>query len=296
MSGKNAKMCLACNAEYDGDIVSSCPNDGTVLISLNTFDPMLNITLRGRYQLNEFIGRGSTGNLYLSQSNGTYVAVRIFTPFPWAKSEDVREWMLRGKRLVRLEHPNIVRMLDFGIESDGVRFAVYEFVEPDLQGVDVVRTFSDACDALQYAHNQETLHGDLKPTSLISVSGKTMLSDFEFSRTYGTVMDSQTKCQDVELGFGNALYASPEQVMNKPLRVTADLYSLAVCLFQALTGNPPFRGVNVIQTASKHLTDPVPMPFGDVRDGFFQKALAKKAEQRYQSALEFKEALQSFPR
>jgi eukaryotic-like serine/threonine-protein kinase len=92
---------------------------------------------------------------------------------------------------------------------------------------------------------------------------------------------------------------SPEACMGKTLTVQSDLYMLGTCLFIAITGKPPFRGSNSIQTASKHMIEPVPrlrevnpaLEVGGKFEAFITKALAKDPDQRYASALEFKEAM-----
>jgi serine/threonine protein kinase len=178
--------------------------------------------------------------------------------------------------------------------------------EGPLEPKRAVKIFSEVADGLFHAHKVGILHRDLKPSNIILINQKgdndfVKVVDFGLAKLMpwsGKESQHLTKTGEV---FGSPIYMSPEQCMGKQLWPTSDIYSLGITLFEALTGKPPFRGANSIQTASKHMTE-TPPHFADVRpdlplpeglEKVVLKCLNKKAEDRFQDMSEFKDALQA---
>jgi serine/threonine protein kinase len=313
-----SKMCLACSQEFQGDI-ATCPNDGTSLIALNKQDPFLGKTLADRYHLTEIIGKGGMGVVYLARHEmmDRLVALKMLQAELTQDEMSVKRFQQEAKAASHLNHPHLITLHDFGILPTGQPFLVMEYLEGvslldvlrgegPLEPKRAVKIFSEVADGLYHAHKVGILHRDLKPSNIILVNNQgdqdfVKIVDFGLAKLMpwsGKESQHLTKTGEV---FGSPIYMSPEQCMGKQLWPTSDIYSLGITLFEALTGKPPFRGANSIQTASKHMTE-APPRLMDVRpdlplpEGFervIQKCLQKNGEDRFQDMAEFKDALQA---
>jgi serine/threonine protein kinase len=313
-----SKMCLACSQEFQGEI-NTCPNDGTALIALNKADPFIGKTLADRYHVTEIIGKGGMGVVYLARHEmmDRLVALKMLQAELTQDEMSVRRFQQEAKAASHLSHPHLITLHDFGIMPTGQPFLVMEYLEGvslldvlrhegPLEPKRAVKIFSEVADGLYHAHKVGILHRDLKPSNIILINHQgdpdfVKIVDFGLAKLMpwsGKESQHLTKTGEV---FGSPIYMSPEQCMGKPLWPTSDIYSLGITLFEALTGKPPFRGTNSIQTASKHMTE-MPPRFGDVRpdlplpeglEKVVLKCLNKKAEERFQDMAEFKDALQA---
>jgi serine/threonine protein kinase len=313
-----SKMCLACSQEFQGDM-ATCPNDGTALIALNKTDPFIGKTLADRYHVTEIIGKGGMGVVYLArhQMMDRLVALKMLQAELTQDELSVKRFQQEAKAASHLSHPHLITLHDFGIMPTGQPFLVMEYLE-GVSLLDVLRSegpmepkravkiFSEVADGLYHAHKVGILHRDLKPSNIILINHQgdpdfVKIVDFGLAKLMpwsGKESQHLTKTGEV---FGSPIYMSPEQCMGKPLWPTSDIYSLGITLFEALTGKPPFRGTNSIQTASKHMTE-LPPRFGEVRpdlplpeglEKVVLKCLNKKPEERFQDMAEFKDALQA---
>lgn len=154
-----------------------------------------------------------------------------------------------GEILVRLEHPNIARLLDAGSSGEGIPYFVPEYVEgvacTEWAGAKgrglrtILESFTQVCDAVQFAHGNLIVHRDLKPSNiLIDAGGTPHLLDFGISKFLGDSRGDQTAT-----GFHafSLNYASPEQILGRPATTADDVYSLGVLLYEMLTGGAPYR-------------------------------------------------------
>jgi serine/threonine protein kinase len=148
------------------------------------------------------------------------------------------------------------------------------------------------CRAVQYAHDHDVIHGNIKPTNVFVASdGRMLLSDFGIVRGYDDSQQSLTR-----IGWGSAEYAAPEQSLGV-LRRGSDIYSLGVLLFRILTGQPPFTGHTPVEVLLKHVRQPAPSArsldpnISDAVDGVMYLALQKRSDDRFVSAEEFSNAL-----
>ena len=210
----------------------------------------------GAWTLEECIGQGGMGEVWrVKRSDGLYKASAALKIVRSDLSNEKLSARFRRERVVlaRLNHPNIARLLDAGIEQNQA-FIVLELVKgmPMLDYVtkhtttlsDRLRLIRDIALAVEHAHSQLVLHRDLKPSNvLVTADGQIKLLDFGIAG----VLDSSSEEPMTKLtqltGRGLTLeYASPEQITGEPTVAASDVYSLGVLLFHLCTGNRPFAG------------------------------------------------------
>jgi serine/threonine-protein kinase len=203
----------------------------------------------------------------------------------------------------RLNHPNIVSIYDFG-EDSGVWYIAMEFVQgrelkesfetnERFKIADIVRIMSQILNALDYSHRQGVIHRDVKPANIFLLSdGSVKVADF------GIAHIESSNLTQVGTVMGTPSYMSPEQIMGLPVDGRSDLFSAGVVLYQFLTGERPFAG-SATTTMQKVLKEePLPPSTLNVQlppamDAVVRKALAKRADERFQTAQEFADAIRA---
>lgn len=228
------------------------------------------------------------------------VAIKILDP-ELAYSIGPDRFRREINTLARLNHPNILPLLDSGAVLDGrVLFYVMPYVtgeslrtrldrEHQLPVEDAVRLTSELADALDYAHGMEVVHRDIKPENILLQSGHAILADFGIARTpepTGGVAVSQ-----VGLAVGTPAYMSPEQHTASPtLDGRSDQYSLACVFYEMLAGGPPFFGSTPQTMRARHQNDPPPRVraarprVSRAVEEVVERALAKAPGDRYATA------------
>jgi tRNA A-37 threonylcarbamoyl transferase component Bud32 len=310
------KICLACDRQFTGQ-EGSCPMDGTVLVPLKE-NNFIGSTLADRYLIQSLIGQGGMGLVFLAKHTmmDRTVAIKMLHQELLNDPLSVKRFQQEAKAASCLNHPNIITLHDFGITPQGQPFLCMEYLQgTPLQDLlkrygpmdppRAVRIFGQVCDALHHAHNQGIVHRDLKPSNILLVTHEcdpefVKVVDFGLAKLMpwsGKESQHLTKTGEV---FGSPIYMSPEQCMGKQLDPRSDIYSLGVTLYEALTGKPPFRGQNSIQTASKHMSE-LPPTFGAVRpdltlppglEAVVFRSLEKDPGKRYNTMAEMKEAME----
>jgi serine/threonine protein kinase len=209
----------------------------------------------------------------------------------------------------RISHPNVVRTHDLG-EADGVYFITMEFVEGTgldellrRRGslpLDVTLTVGrQLCRALEVAHGQGVVHRDIKPQNLVvDAKGFLKVMDFGIARLVeGRQPPGQGLTAEGSI-IGTPEYMAPEQLMGQPVDGRSDLYATGVVLFECATGRRLFTGTSFATLLLKQVQDAPPDPrtlVPGLPESFaavVQKALAKRPEDRWQSAVEFYQALE----
>jgi len=279
---------------------------GSMSLGTGAEKPML-----GRYQVEKELGKGAMGVVYQGKDPkiGRVVAIKTMAlsqEFEADELVEVKERFFREAETAgRLSHPNIVTIYDAGEEHDLCYIAMellngkdlIPFTKRDnLLPIDkVVSIIARVADALGYAHKQHIVHRDIKPGNLMYEPESDVLkvTDFGIARITDS---SKTKTGMV---LGTPSYMSPEQLSGKKVDGRSDLFSLAVTLYQMLCGALPFVGDSMAQLMFKIANEPATEIFL-VRRGlppplvaFLDKAMAKEADERYQTGDEFAAALRA---
>jgi eukaryotic-like serine/threonine-protein kinase len=216
--------------------------------------------IAGRYELQEELGRGGMGQVWLGfdQELDRPVAVKF-------QDQDRQAGEARFEReahaAAALSHPNIVRIYDYGA-AEGRPFIVLEHIAggtladrlasgkalPDSHAEHIAR---DVAAALAHAHAHGIVHRDLKPSNiLLDAEGRAKLGDFGIARS-----GEQSTLTEAGKMLGTAAYMSPEQATGEAaVGPPADVYAFGVIVFQMLTGRPPFEGDSALEIALKHRT------------------------------------------
>jgi serine/threonine-protein kinase len=265
----------------------------------------------GRFEVQKELGKGAMGVVYLGKDPkiGREVAIKTMAlaqEFEADELAEVKERFFREAETAgRLSHPNIVTIYDTGEEHDFCYIAMellkggdlVPFVKaPNLLPVDkTVSIIARAADALGYAHKQGVVHRDIKPANMMyhPQSDTLKLTDFGIARLTDS---SKTKTGMV---LGTPSYMSPEQLAGKKIEGRSDLFSLAVSLYQLLSGKLPFEGESMAQLMYK-IANEAPADILAVNPNvppglvaFLDKALAKNPDERYQTGEEFAAALRA---
>ncbi len=260
----------------------------------------------GKYEIRREIGRGAMGIVYEAFDPAIERTVALKTILGnQVKDAEAQEMFARFQREAkaagRLNHPNIVSIYDFG-EDNGTSFIAMEFVKGrELKDyfeknerfpmADIVRIMGQLLDALDYSHNNGIVHRDIKPANIIILpDGQVKVTDFGIAR----IESSQfTQAGTV---LGTPAYMSPEQFMGQTVDRRSDIFSAGVVLYQFLTGERPFSGTATTIMHKVLKEDPLPPSELNVQapqpfDAVIGKAIAKRPEQRYQTAREFADAI-----
>lgn len=265
-----------------------------------------------RYRVIRLLGRGGMGSVYEVEHinlHGRYALK--FLNKNQAADADWRRFENEARASNKLEHPNLIKVHDFGILPSGPPYFIMDLVEGETladllkrQGrlpVDqTIKLFIQVGFALIYAHSNGIVHRDIKPSNIIlskANSGKTedsvvKLVDFGIAKLTGQDgFNQQTLTQTGEI-FGSPLYMSPEQCLGIAVDHRTDLYSLGCVMFETLTGAPPHVGDSALSTMMKHQTEE-PLPLREASLGVefplrieqvVRRLLAKDLTERYQSA------------
>lgn len=281
----------------------------TPLLSFDAPTPDRMIDMRlGAWRLMSLIGEGGMGAVYRAERDdqefSQTAAVKLIASGRMNQSLASR---FREERqiLARLEHPNIARLIDGGIGSDGTPFLVMEYVDGcpldewcaqrQLSLNDRIALFRQVCAAVQYAHQNLVVHCDLKPSNmLVTRDGTVKLLDFGIAR----MVSSQREMTEPLLRRMTLDYASPEQVRGMPLTTASDVYSLGVVLFQLVCGKRPYEvGGKTLDEVLALICDreiAKPGSGSTDLDAILLKALHKDPVERYVSVAAFSADLQRF--
>jgi len=267
------------------------PNDSSKLIA-------------ARYRLGRFLGRGTFGEVYLANDIKFQpprpVALKILHPDLLAEEQARQDFEREASLLARFNHPNILRVLDFGVSQEQT-FIVTEYagggslaqkLRPDPTQPPLRLSFEEAGyyleqigEALTEAHSQGLIHRDIKPQNiLLDQRGRALVADFGLAAVTTTATSSSVATEASV--SGTPLYMAPEQWQGKA-RKASDIYALGIILYQMLTGFPPYLG-SQYELMSQHINAPVPrlsrqaseLNYPEALNQLFAQLLAKDPQQR----------------
>jgi serine/threonine-protein kinase len=259
----------------------------------------------GRYEIVEKLGRGAMGVIYHAYDPmlDRDVALKVMAPQIADDPDQKARFEREARAVARIVHPNVLTVFDLGYHHDGSPYIAMEL----LKGKDLLKTLRQdpplplerkvsvilqALEGLAQAHQAGIVHRDIKPANIfLTVDGTVKIMDFGVARF--------TKAQITGTGsiMGTADYMSPEQVQGAKVDGRSDLWSTGCMLYELLSGHRPFSGdslMTVFYKITHDDPDVLPLPEGRVHEllrGVVRKALAKDADQRFQTAAEFSAAL-----
>lgn len=223
----------------------------------------------GDYELLAEVARGGMGVIYRATQRtlSRTVALKMILGGRLAQPEDVLRFRVEAEAAARLSHPNIVAVFDVG-EIGGQHYFSMEFIEGrslsrrladgPLPAHDAARYVQKIAKAIHYAHNQGIIHRDLKPSNVIIDRGdEPQITDFGLAKR----MDRDSKQTRTGAVLGTPSYMAPEQAegKNDQLGPACDVYSMGAILYELVTGRPPFRAANPLETVMQVINnDPVP--------------------------------------
>ena len=264
------------------------------------------ISQLGKYEIRRELGRGAMGVVYEAYDPmiRRRVALKTIRPDQLAgeRPDDVVARFRREAQAAgRLSHPNIVSIYDCD-EDNGTWFIAMEFVdgrelkdyfaaEERFRPPDVERIMTQILAALEYSHRQGVVHRDIKPANIFLLpDGTVKVADF------GIAHIESSNLTQVGTVVGTPNYMSPEQIMGLPVDRRSDLFSTGVILYQFLTGERPFAGSSTTTMQKVLKEEPLPPSTLNVQlpaaiDAVVRKALAKRADDRFQTAQAFAAAL-----
>jgi predicted Ser/Thr protein kinase len=266
---------------------------------------MIGRVVKGKYKIYDEVGSGGFATVYLGRNMDTneIVAIKVLSRQYTRESQYVERFQREAGLAQRLQHPNVVRILDHGIE-DGIHFLVMEFVEGltldkiiERKGrLTIEETLSygeQACAGLQAAYQAGVVHRDIKPANLMVTPGGTVkIMDFGIAR-----MESMAGLTQSGMFMGTPRYISPEMAKGARADIRADLYSLGLLMYEMLTGVPPFDAENpwaVLRqqiegdpVSIRQLRPEVPLWLEEI----VNRAMAKDPLQRFQTPAEMFAAL-----
>jgi eukaryotic-like serine/threonine-protein kinase len=304
-------ICQSCGTEYEAQ-EPKCPACGrTETIRLNRSDRLVDKVIAGRFKIIRKLGQGGMGAVYLAEQLGIghRVALKFLKSEFSTDVEIARRFLNEAKTYARVTHPNAVTFHEFGQDDEGNLFIAMEYCD----GVDLKKTIADrgrlsivegievvtqVADVLGEAHEKQIVHRDLKPENIMirkSLRGMhAKVLDFGIAR----ILDASTKLTVAGAIAGTPRYMSPEQVEGREADRRADIYSLGIVCFEALTGRQPFDGGTIAEIMRKQVLEPLPRlsQFAPELDlpalqAALDKACAKRRDDRFPDMMSFASAL-----
>ena len=271
------------------------------------------------YEILGPIGSGGMGSVTKARHKilGQLVAIKRISDTKTTDQNALRRFVNEAKAASRLKHENLVSIHDFGIDQDGIPFAIMDFAagKPLSDLIETSGTLSPArtiniaieiAKGLEHAHKLGVVHRDIKPSNVIVRTNddigedKAVIVDFGLAKIEDPTGQKITQTGEV---YGSPLYISPEQAIGMPIDLRTDIYSLGCVIFECLAGVPPFVGDNAMQTAMKHMQSEPPklsassqvaLPAG--LETIVDTCLQKDAANRYQTASALLQALYAVQR
>jgi serine/threonine protein kinase len=278
--------------------------------------------LNGQFRVLEKIGTGGMGSVYKASqpAMNRMVAIKILHPKLAGRKDLTSRFRREARAMSQLTHPNTAKVFMYGeAEDDGSLYIVMELLEgknlnqtvrkegpmPTERAIPIL---IQVCGALQEAHDLGIVHRDLKPENIF-LSRQGGIADYPKVLDFGLAKVTERQMQPGSviltqegMVFGTPEFMSPEQAQGRVLDARSDIYSLAVILYEVLTGKLPFSARTPMEYIQKHVMEPaIPLnqrvperQFPKGLEDVLTLALKKKPDERYQSAAEFGEALRPF--
>ena len=260
---------------------------------------MINTSI-GKYKILRLIGEGGMATVYEAEHEilATRVAIKVLNPILSANSQIRERFKNEAKIMASLNHPNIIKVIDFDEQPQQLSI-VLELLEGEdldekmkknvpLNDSEISNIFSQTLSAFEYAHSKGIVHRDIKPANIYLLpNGTVKILDFGIAKLFGQGNEmTQTGTQ-----MGTPIFMSPEQIRGeKSIDHRSDIYSLGVTLFVAVSGKSPYDSKTESQfdIFNKIVHEPLPEISGNGKfNQLIYKACHKDREQRFQSCEEW---------
>jgi serine/threonine-protein kinase len=272
-------------------------------------------TLQGRYQIVRKVGEGGMSFVYLATDIATRerCAIKVLSA---ALSQDANA-MARLRREaslgMRLAHPNVCHIIRLGETEDGLVYVVMPFVEGEILAdrtnrlgriplEEATRLMRDICTGLHVAHELKIVHRDLKPENIM-VCRRPDGGEYAVVMDFGLAKERRAGAELQKLTatgiiLGTPEFMSPEQLRGRPLDPRTDIYSLALMVYEMLTGKLPFQGRTQQEMMIARLrSEPTPLrkmrpelDFPEAVERVLAKAMQRNPDDRFQTTIEFGDA------
>jgi serine/threonine protein kinase len=270
--------------------------------------------LDGRYKIEDVLGQGGMGMVFRATQTSVHrpVAVKTLNPSLAAAPQFFERFRREAEIASRLRHPNVITIYDFGRAQDGTCYYVMELLEGESLREMVkrdgpmslrraVEVIEQACRGLAHAHEQGAVHRDIKPHNIMvqQLDGRDFVKVLDFGLVKALEQEDEQQLTSTGQVLGTPQYMPPEQAGGEHVDHRSDLYSMGGVLYYCLTGTSPYGANTVRKALTAALTQPPPTvgakrqgaPVPQALEDFFQKALAREKEDRFQSAQEFVDAM-----
>lgn len=259
-----------------------------------------------RYRIIDQLGSGGMAQVYKAEDTilNRTVALKLLHPRLASQNNFVERLRREAQAAANLNHPNIVNIYDWG-NQNSTYYIVMEYLKGESLNAIVEREAplaigralkiaAQVCDALQFAHDHDVVHRDIKPHNIIiNDKGAVRVTDFGIARAGSAAGVTQTGSV-----IGTAKYVSPEQAQGGFVGHTSDIYSLGVVLYEMTTGQVPFEGDSAVAVAYKHVHEEPPRPrrfnpnISPELESLILKALEKDPAKRFATASEMKQGIE----
>src|ERR1041385_3190321 len=336
------RRCPKCGTVY-ADTARFCARDGNMLVEVQSkaampaspaagtaartpSKPKLGLerasTLSGqvldsRYQVQKKLGEGGMSYVYLARevATGQDVAIKVLSPKLATDRSSVERLRREAGLAMRLDHPNVCRILRLGESEDGLIYLVMPFLKGELLSdrevrggpMDIplgVKLLQQMCAGLHHAHELQIIHRDLKPENVMLVPDDDSGTERAVVMDFGLAKERRAdpaiaKLTATGIILGTPEFMSPEQIRGKPLDARSDIYALGIVAFEMFTGKLPFQGRNAQEMMIARLRGrPQKLrqfrsDLSEALEGALARAMEANPDARYNTALEFAEALTS---
>ncbi|MBN1283901.1 MAG: protein kinase [Anaerolineae bacterium] len=260
----------------------------------------------GAYEIIEEIGRGGMATVYRAYqpSMDRHVAVKVLKEAVIGDDARLERFQREARLVARLEHPHLLPIYDYNLAHDP-SYIVMRYLEGGtlkdvmtrrrLSLAEIEQLMNQVASALDYAHRQGVIHRDVKPSNImVDRDNNAFLADFGIAR----ITKAEKGITQAGAVVGSPQYMSPEQGMGlDTIDHRADIYALGVMVFEMVTGRLPYNAERPMLIIIHHINDPIPDASDDNPEvtpelnAVIKRALAKQADERYQSAKAFAQAL-----
>src|SRR5881396_2265067 len=282
------RRCPKCGSMYTDSAARFCPKDGSMLVEiqskkssappssdsgtgartplpksgLDRASSLSNQILDARYQVMKKLGEGGMSYVYLAKeiSSGETVAIKVLSPRLASDKSSVERLRREAGLAMRLDHPNVCRILRLGESEDGLIYLVMPFLKGELLSDREVRggpmdmtlgvtLLKQMCAGLHHAHELQIIHRDLKPMGMMQAGGRDGGGVRAVVMDFGLAKERRAEGQLAKLTatgiiLGTPEFMSPEQIRGKQLDARSDIYALGIVAFEMFTGKLPFQGRN----------------------------------------------------